>query len=177
MKLNSYDMRTSIRLLLTIFIITILLSCYGNGDNKLFVTEKKGLYGYVNAKGDIIIDCVYPLVYTDTISKIGFVADSTGHIKCFNNKGKYLVDVFKYDNGPDYPREGLFRIVDNTGLIGFADTLGNIIITPKYKFAYPFTDGKAKVTDRGRLIIDSEDFESHEYWQSDKWFLIPHKKK
>ena len=86
MKLNSYDMRTSIRLLLTIFIITILLSCYGNGDNKLFVTEKKGLYGYVNAKGDIIIDCVYPLVYTDTISKIGFVADSTGHIKCFNNK-------------------------------------------------------------------------------------------
>ena len=67
--------------------------------------------------------------------------------------------------------------VNNTGLIGFADTLGNIIITPKYKFAYPFTDGKAKVTDRGRLIIDSEDFESHKYWQSDKWFLIPHKKK
>ena len=99
MKLNSYDMRTSIRLLLTIFIITILLSCYGNGDNKLFVTEKKGLYGYVNAKGDIIIDCVYPLVYTDTISKIGFVADSTVRVNTFSMFLNMIMDLTTHVKG------------------------------------------------------------------------------
>ena len=72
--------------------------------------------------------------------------------------------VFKYDNGPDYPCEGYFRIVDKNGLVGFADTLGNIIITPKYKFAYPFSDGKAKVTDTGKLVIEK------------KWYFISYKK-
>ena len=112
------------------------------------------------------------MVYTDTITQIGFVADNTGKIKCFNHKGEYLFDVFKYDNGPDYPSEGLFRIVDKEGLIGFADTIGNLVIPPRYRFAYPFTNGKAKVTDTGKLLIDSQDIDRHEYWQSDKWYFI-----
>lgn len=60
--------------------------------------------------------------------------------------------VFKYDNGPDYPQEGLFRIINEDGLIGFADTLGKVIIPPTYIFAFPFENGKAKVTNEGRLV-------------------------
>lgn len=136
-------------------------------------------YRYSNAKGDTVIDRVFPLVYTDTITRIGFVADSIGQIKCFNHKGKYLFDVFKYDNGPDYPSEGLFRIVDKEGPIGFADTMGNLIIPPKYRFAYPFKSGETKVTDKGTLLVDSQDIDRHEYWQSGKykWYFISHKKK
>ncbi len=172
MNLNSNKMRTSIKLFIAIFTVVLLFACYGKEDNRLFVIEKDGLYGYTNAKGDTVIDCVYPLVYTDTITQIGFVADNTGKIKCINHKGKYLFDVFKYDNGPDYPSEGLFRIVDKEGLIGFADTIGNLVIPPRYRFAYPFTNGKAKVTDTGKLLIDSQDIDRHEYWQSDKWYFI-----
>lgn len=179
MKLKKNEMRTSIKLFTTIFTLALLFSCYGKEDDRRFAIEKDGLYGYSNAKGDTVIDRVFPLVYTDTITRIGFVADSIGQIKCFNHKGKYLFDVFKYDNGPDYPSEGLFRIVDKEGLIGFADTMGNLIIPPKYRFAYPFKSGEAKVTDKGTLLVDSQDIDRHEYWQSGKykWYFISHKKK
>ena len=103
MKLKKNEMRTSIKLFTTIFTLALLFSCYGKEDDRLFAIEKDELYGYSNAKGDTVIDCVFPLVYTDTITRIGFVSDSIGHIKCFNHKGKYLFDIFKYDNGPDYP--------------------------------------------------------------------------
>lgn len=170
-------MRNSIKPVTTILAVVLLYSCYGNEYGRLFAVEKDGLYGYTNAKGDTVINCVYPLVYTETISQIGFVADSTGHIKCFNHKGKYLFEVFKYDNGPDYPREGLFRVVDKEGFIGFADTKGNLVIPPRFRFAYPFTNGKAKVTDTGTPVIDSQYIDRHEYWKSDKWYYISHKNK
>mgnify|MGYP000680041254 FL=1 len=34
--------------------------------------------------------------------------------------------------------------MDEDGLVGFADSLGNVIIEPQFKFAYPFKGGKAK---------------------------------
>lgn len=58
--------------------------------------------------------------------------------------------VVECDNGPDYVKEGLFRIMDEKGLMGFADSSGHIIITPQFKFAYPFEGGKAKVTFTGK---------------------------
>lgn len=52
-------MRTLIKLFTTISALILLFSCYRKEDSKLFVIEKDGRYGYVNAKGDTIIDCVY----------------------------------------------------------------------------------------------------------------------
>ena len=52
-------------------------------------------------------------------------------IVCLNGQGEELFYVFQYDNGPDKLREGLFRITDENGLIGFADSLGNIVIKPQ----------------------------------------------
>lgn len=92
-------------------------------------------------------------------------------------KGNTFLMFFKYDNGPDAPKEGLFRIINKNGLMGFADTIGNLVIPPKYKFAYPFTNGKAKVTDVGTLWVDSQDIDRHKYWQSDQWYFISHKEK
>ena len=161
---------------LAITCIALLFVSCGETENRLFVVERNNLYGYINPKGDTVIDCRYPLTYTDTISKIGFVADNEGNVRCFDNRGKFLFYVFKYDNGPDYPCEGYFRIVDKNGLVGFADTLGNIIITPKYRFAYPFSDGKAKVTDTGKLVIEKQSLDNHTYWLSDKWYFISYKK-
>ena len=101
---------------------------------------------YLNERGDTIVPYgKYRYCQTDTIKKIGFVYENKpkdARIICINDAGKELFYVFKYDNGPDYTQEGLFRIMDEDGLIGFADSLGNVIIEPQFKFAYPFKGGK-----------------------------------
>ena len=83
-----------------------------------------------------------------------------------------LFYVVECDNGPDYVKEGLFRIMDEKGLMGFADSSGHIIITPQFKFAYPFEGGKAKVTFTGKQkVVSGSDGEKH-YWDSEEWRYI-----
>lgn len=59
--------------------------------------------------------------------------------KIFNRVNEVLdmnkrYSVFQYDNGDDYIQDGMHRIIDNRGLIGYADE-----------------NGKAKVTDKGEM--------------------------
>jgi tonB family C-domain protein len=97
---------------------------------------------YLNERGDTIVPYgKYRYCQTDTIKKIGFAYENKpkdARIICINDAGKELFYVFKYDNGPDYIQEGLFRIMNEDGLVGFADSLGNVVIKPQFKFAYPF---------------------------------------
>lgn len=125
---------------------------------------------YLNMRKDTVIPFgKYKYFNSDVIRHIGFVLDK--EIVCIDNKGNKLFDVFCFDNGVDPVREGLFRIKDKTGKIGFADTLGNVIIKPQFAFAYPFEDGKAKVTYSGKkLFIDER--KEHWEWKSDYWFYI-----
>ena len=82
-----------------------------------------------------------------------------------------LFYAFSFDNGPDYVEEGLFRIINDEMLMGFADTLGNVIIKPQFAFVWPFKDGKAEVTYTGeKKALD--DYGEHWTWQSDDWFYI-----
>ena len=136
---------------------------------------------YLNERGDTIVPYgKYRYCQTDTIKKIGFVYENKpkdARIICINDAGKELFYVFKYDNGPDYTQEGLFRIMDEDGLIGFADSLGNVIIEPQFKFAYPFKGGKTKATLKGeRKVVPESDGEKH-YWESGTWFYIDKRNK
>lgn len=70
---------------------------------------------------------------------------------------------FRYDNGPDYVREGLYRIVDGKGRMGYADESGRVVIAPRFAFAHPFEGGKAKVPGSGG---------EHWSWESDAWYYI-----
>ena len=131
---------------------------------------------YLNERGDTIVPYgKYRYCQTDTIKKIGFVYENKpkdARIICINDAGKELFYVFKYDNGPDYIQEGLFRIMNEDGLVGFADSLGNVAIKPQFKFAYPFEHGKAKVTFSGenKVIPDSKG-EKH-YRNNSDWYYI-----
>jgi len=131
---------------------------------------------YLNEQGDTIVPYgKYRYCQTDTIKKLGFVYEhkpKDARIICINNAGKELFYVFKYDNGPDYIQEGLFRIMNEDGLVGFADSLGNVVIKPQFKFAYPFEHGKAKVTFSGenKVIPDSKG-EKH-YRNNSDWYYI-----
>lgn len=134
---------------------------------------------YLNEGGDTIVPYgKYRYCQTNIIKDLGFVYENKlkdARIICINDAGKELFYVFKIDNGPDYIQEGLFRIMDEQGLIGFADILGNVAIKPQFKFAYPFKNGKAKVTLKGKWkeVADSKG-EKH-YWESDDWFYIDKK--
>ena len=84
-----------------------------------------------------------------------------------------LYDVFIYDNGPDAPADGLYRIVKD-GKIGYADAGTNaIVIEPKYDCAYPFENGKAKVSTNCKTVQDGD----HSIWESDAWQFIDTKGK
>jgi hypothetical protein len=101
--------------------------------------------GYCNEKGDTIIPLESTFCYTDTIRTIGFVSIQQRGIIAIEKTGKELFRVYNFDFGPDPVREGLFRIIGENEKIGFADSLGNIIIEPQFEDAYPFKNGFAAV--------------------------------
>ena len=78
--------------------------------------------------------------------------------------------IFQYDNGDDYVCEGLRRIVDDNGKIGYADSKGKVIMAPRFAFAFPFENGVAKVTDDGYSVSEGE----HCRWISPEWYFIDH---
>ncbi len=77
--------------------------------------------------------------------------------------------AFQFDNGDDYVMDGMYRIVDEQGRIGYADENGNTVITPRFKCAFPFENGKARVSDSGeKRRYDAE----HWDWDSNDWYYI-----
>lgn len=79
-----------------------------------------------------------------------------------------LYEVFIYDNGPDYPSEGLLRIVQN-GKIGYANATNYaIVIEPQFDCAFPFENGKARVSKQCQTVKDGE----HSVWESDNWQYV-----
>lgn len=79
-----------------------------------------------------------------------------------------LYEVFLYDNGPDYEAEGLIRVVKN-GKIGYADgKTFAIVIEPQFDCAYPFENGKAKVSKQCKTVKDGE----YSVWESDAWQYV-----
>ena len=81
------------------------------------------------------------------------------------------VSPFIFDNGPDYLSDGMYRVVDEHGRMGFANARHQVVIAPQFSFALPFEHGQAKVTLKGKARCDSVGCE-HWYWDSDDWFCI-----
>ncbi|MCD6116147.1 WG repeat-containing protein [bacterium] len=124
--------------------------------------------GYINSKGDTIIPIgKYYYCYSDTIRNFGIVMEKGGRIIGIDKTDNELFDIFKYDNGPDYVSDGLFRIMKN-GKIGYADMNGKIIIKPQFDCAYPFKNGLAKVSKK--CITEKKG--EYSIWKSNDWFYI-----
>ena len=88
---------------------------------------------------------------------------------CVSNR----YSIYQYDNGDDYICEGVRRIVDAHGRIGYADEKGSVVIRPRFAFAFPFENGMAKATMNGYSVNEGE----HSRWISPDWFYIDHKGK
>ncbi|MBQ4279132.1 MAG: WG repeat-containing protein [Rikenellaceae bacterium] len=137
--------------------------------------------GYVDRRGDTIIPPgQYLYCYTDTLRTHAVVVNrperrESAYDLCLaiDRRGRKMFNVLWFDNGPDYVCDGLMRIRDDAGRVGYADTLGRIAIAPQYAFGTPFDNGRAKVTFTGceRPVTDAPD-EEHRYWDSDQWLVI-----
>ncbi len=101
------------------------------------------------------------------------IQTTNGKWVIMDSKKTTLYEVFPYDNGPDNPSEGLIRVVKN-GKIGYADAKTYaIVITPQYDCAFPFENGKAKVSNNCKTVKDGE----HSVWTSDTWQYVDKKGK
>ncbi len=163
--------------LFSIFAIFILLfSCRQQSiENDYLIRVVQGANdefdapaGYVNVHGDTVIHIgKYLHCYTDTLKHLAVVMKKDGDLIAIDKNDRELFQVFRYDNGPDYMAEGLFRIMKD-GKIGYADSQGHIIIKPQFGCAYPFENGRARVS----LNCKSVTIDEHSEWQSSEWFYI-----
>ncbi len=82
------------------------------------------------------------------------------------------VTTFVYDNGPDPVSDGCVRIVDEKGLVGYAKPDGTVIIEPRFAFGFPFVDGIARVTQKGKRVEVPGSSGEYHRWESNEWFCI-----
>jgi len=128
----------------------------------------KDEYAYVDGNGKIKIPFGrYSICYTDTFKTFAIVIHKKKGFVAINKKEKVLFVIYPFDNGPDEVSSGLFRIIDN-GLIGFADTLGNIVIKPRFKSVFPFSENLAAYCEGCITYRMGE----HRSWAGGKWGFI-----
>ncbi len=124
--------------------------------------------GYVTINGDTAIPLgKYYYCFTDTMQNFAIVWKYDGRIIGINSADKELFEVFKFDNGPDYVSDGMFRIIKD-GKIGFANSEGEIKIQPQFDCAFPFVQGKAKVSNN----CIPEKLGEHSGWESAQWYYV-----
>jgi hypothetical protein len=126
-------------------------------------------WGYKNQKGEIVIPTgQYLRCFTDTFKTYAIVLKPEAGFVTIDRLEIVWYEVFPYDNGPDEPSEGLFRILANKK-IGYADSLtGKVVIKPQFDCAWPFEDGVARVSTDCKTQSDGE----HTTWVSDNWYFI-----
>lgn len=140
------------------------------GDEYLLLAEDpaSGTFGYYNKKGEFVIPFgKYDMCMTDTFRTYAVVLKGTDFV-VIDRQEQVLYQVFKYDNGPDFSVDGLFRIVQN-GKIGYADAKTyQVVIQPQFDCAFPFENGVAKVSNNCKTEMEGE----HSIWTSDDWKMI-----
>ena len=141
---------------------------------KLFAekgTEFLQPVAFLNERGDTIIPRGrYEYIGCDSIAPIGLVAEPHQGIVALNTRGERLFEVMQIDNfQPDVVIDGRFRIIGKNKLVGYADTLGNVIVQPQFQCALPFKNGRAQVAYHG---WKSSEQDEHWMWMSDEWFYI-----
>lgn len=124
--------------------------------------------GYVDGSGEYVIPKgKYSVCLTDTFRNFAVVYKSNRGFVGINRDEELLFQIFQYDNGPDYPSEGLFRITKDNKL-GFANLDGKIIVEEKYDAAYPFSEGLAAFC-KG---CTTQKMGEYSMWKNGKWGFI-----
>ena len=121
---------------------------YFFGEYGLAEFEENDKYGFIDTKGNIMIDCIYDKVrrFSDGFALV----KKDGKYGFIDTKGNLAIDCSAYDNVCSF-EEGLSSVVKNDKF-GFIDTKGNLIIDCIYDFAFDFHNGIAKVEKDGKMF-------------------------
>jgi hypothetical protein len=121
----------------------------GNHDRFKFEDPATGLFGFKNAAGVVVIQPTYHAVYEFGPGGVSAAIDGKTPFVYLAPSGAVLAKAYAFDNGPDYFQEGMARIVDPAGKIGFIDNRGTIVIPPRFDEASGFCHGRAEVVEAG----------------------------
>ena len=121
---------------------------------------------YEDENGSIVIRDVHlkNMLFDDNNLASVYFKDTD--IVYVNRRGK-TARVLYFDNGADYFKEGLARTIKD-GKIGFIDKNLDVVILPKFDFAFPFSDGVAVVCNGCYFVPDGE----HSAVVGGKWRYI-----
>jgi hypothetical protein len=102
----------------------------------------------------------FPVCNTDTFRNYAIVIEAGKGIVAIDRQGIVLYSVFVFDNGPDDPADGLFRIWMN-GKLGYADAADRS--TEKRIGLLQFTDGNSITIDPRIQVFQARKFDAA--WQ------------
>jgi len=113
-------------------------------DGPLFINEQDGKYGFINTKGEQIIECKFDEVYRFSEGLAKVKKDSKwGYI---NTKGEQVVEC-KFDSVSYWGFiKGLARVTKD-GKYGYINIKGEQVIECKFDNAWDFNEGLARVKD------------------------------
>ncbi len=110
-----------------------------------------------------------PYVQPVCIRHQAWLWHKTRGLERVDNRGQVLYQAYMFDNGPDHPQQGRYRI-RRGDLIGYADaTTGRVVIEPQFQAAFPFQHGRAQVSCRARNVRDED---GHGDWADTDYFEI-----
>jgi hypothetical protein len=143
------------------------------GPLRLVQRPSDDVCAYVSVACDTVIPFGrYTMAATERFDKVALVLQPGGDWVGIDRQERVLFHPFLFDNGPDYPAEGVLRIVNAAGLIGYADTAtGRVVLPPQFEAAFPFAHGRARVGRRCRVVRDGE----HWYWDCAAWQYLDHR--
>lgn len=152
--------------------LLLLSACQPAADASLRLVQRPtdGACAYVSAAGDTVIPFGrYDMSVTERFDRVALVRRPGLGWVGIDRQERVLFRPFLFDNGPDYPVEGVLRIVNAAGLIGYAEAAtGRVVLPPRYEAALPFRRGSALVGRRCRLVQQGE----HSHWQCDETYRI-----
>jgi len=163
-------------------ILAVILLCTGTAsimamEDPLLITnpegfslfEKQGKWGYKDGQGRVVIDARFHAAQDFLRGGIAAVVDERGWAY-IDQKGCVLIRPFVFDNGPDYFQEGLARFTLDRKF-GFFDDHGQVVISPRFDFAFPFYEGLAVACMGCRIQSQGE----HHTVEGGAWGYIDHK--
>lgn len=133
-------------------------------DNMLFQVSKNNKYGFINGKGEVVIDFLFEEVtdFSEGMARF-YQNDKVGFI---NEKGIIIVEAI-YDDAMPF-REGL-AIIKQGDDNGYINKKGELVIYPQFYDCQDFHDGLALVMDDilssgkfinnlGEIVLDGKMF-------------------